>query len=643
MPGMNSGLSDTNPTLVAAFKSALLHQGLIVLALLILLALAWAAVREWVPVARPAGGSGRASSSLHRATAAAEPAGRRLLRIGFGVIWLLDGFLQAQPAMAAGLPSQVMQPAAASSPTWVQHVVNWAGTAWSFHPVQAGAAAVWIQLGIGAWLITAPSGRWSRMAGLVSGGWALLVWAFGEAFGGILAPGLTFLFGAPGAVLFYFVAGLLVALPLSSWRAPRLGRQILAALGLFFVGMAVLQAWPGRGFWQGRLHGQPGTLATMVGSMSSTSQPHFLSRLVSDFGSLDAAHGFGVNLVAVIAIALIGAGFLTGRLRLIRPALMLLLAFCLVDWILIEDLGFLGGVGTDPNSMIPVALLGVAGYLALVGAPDAVTGADVADAGHVTTANGATVAPGLLVTSGPQFAPAVANGEPGSPLARLARALAGASVRTVLALWAVAVVIVGAGPMAFAQASPEAAPIIAQAIDGNAAPLNFAAPAFMLTDQDGRRVSLASLRGKVVLLTFLDPVCTSDCPLIAQEFREADQVLGATSRNVEMVAIVANPVYRSVAYTQAFDRQEQLSGLPNWLYLTGTLSQLEQAWRNYAITAQILPAGGMIAHSDVAYVIDARGHTRYELNFDPGPGTLSTKSSFAAELAGAARQVMSSA
>ena len=70
-------------------------------------------------------------------------------------------------------------------------------------------------------------------------------------------------------------------------------------------------------------------------------------------------------------------------------------------------------------------------------------------------------------------------------------------------------------------------------------------------------MSLASLRGKVVLLTFLDPVCTTDCPLIAQEFRAAGQLLGAASKQVELVAIVANPVYHQVAYTQAFDRQEQ--------------------------------------------------------------------------------------
>ena len=70
-----------------------------------------------------------------------------MLRIGFGLLWVFDGLLQAQPGMAAGLPSQVIEPAAASSPHWVQHLVNWAGTAWSYHPIQAGAAAVWIQIG----------------------------------------------------------------------------------------------------------------------------------------------------------------------------------------------------------------------------------------------------------------------------------------------------------------------------------------------------------------------------------------------------------------------------------------------------------------------------------------------------------------
>jgi cytochrome oxidase Cu insertion factor (SCO1/SenC/PrrC family) len=217
---------------------------------------------------------------------------------------------------------------------------------------------------------------------------------------------------------------------------------------------------------------------------------------------------------------------------------------------------------------------------------------------------------------------------------------AAASFRTVASVGALGLIILGAAPMAAAQASRNADPILAESIAGSGAPLNFPAKGFQLTDQHGRTVSLASLRGKVVLLTFLDPVCTTDCPLIAQEFRAAGQLLGAASKQVELVAVVTNPVYYQVAYTQAFDRQEHLDQVPGWLYLTGSLPQLKQVWKDYDITAEVLPAGSMIGHQDVAYVIDQAGRVREELNTDPGPGTTATKSSFAVLLADAARQAL---
>jgi cytochrome oxidase Cu insertion factor (SCO1/SenC/PrrC family) len=630
MPGMNSGLSNTNQTIVAAFGRALLHQGLLIVLILAVLALAWVSVREFVPSAR----------GLARRAARPEPAGRKLLRIGFGFVWILDGLLQAQPAMAAGMPSNVIEPTAASSPHWVQHVVNWAGTSWSYHPIQAAAAAVWIQLGIGIWLVLAPAGRISRLAGLVSAGWGLVVWIFGESFGGIFAPGSSILFGTPGAALIYCAAGIAVALPDRQWRTPELGRRLLAGLGVFLVGMAVLQAWPGRGFWQGTAHGQPGSLMSMVTSMASTPQPRFLSGWLTGFESFDAAHGFAINLIVVVALAAIGAALLSGRPQLIRPAFAVGGALGLATWVLVQDLGFLGGLGTDPNSMIPLGLLAVGAYVAMR-RPLGPAEAAVATAETVGTAETA----GMLDTVG---ADEIGTDEPTGTRrlrldpAPLARLFGGASIWAVLSAWAAAIVLVGAGPMMLAQASPNADPIIAQAIDGNTAPMNFLAPAFSLTSQAGRQVSLASLRGKVVLLTFLDPVCTSDCPLIAQEFRAADQMLGASASRVQLVAIVANPIYRSIVYTRAFDSQELLSRLPNWLYLTGTLPQLQKTWSNYAIAADILPAGGMIAHTDVAYVIDAAGHTRAELDFDPGPGTASSVSSFAVELSDAARQYLGS-
>jgi cytochrome oxidase Cu insertion factor (SCO1/SenC/PrrC family) len=63
-------------------------------------------------------------------------------------------------------------------------------------------------------------------------------------------------------------------------------------------------------------------------------------------------------------------------------------------------------------------------------------------------------------------------------------------------------------------------------------------------------------------------------------------------------------------------------------------------WGSYGVTAQVEPAGAMVAHSELAFVIDQDGHIRQELNFNPGPATAATKSSFAAELADAARQLL---
>jgi cytochrome oxidase Cu insertion factor (SCO1/SenC/PrrC family) len=648
VPGMNSGLNPSNTILVSAFRSALFHQWAIVGIIFLLLLLSWGSTRSWVDARTKARAA--LTASWH------EPRARRLLRIGFGALWLFDGILQAQPQMAGGLPSQVMAPAAATSPAWVQHLVNWAGTIWSYHPVQAGAASVWIQVGIGMWLIFGVRGWPSRIAGLASVAWGLIVWAFAEAFGQVFAPGLTVLFGAPGAVLIYVVAGALIALPERVWQTRLTGRLILAGMGVFFAGMALLQAWPGRGFWQGKIGGQPGSLASMVQSMAGTSQPHPLEAIVSSFADFTTAHGFGVNLFAVLALAGLGAVFcasaLRGDARLARVGVIAGAVLCLADWVLIEDLGFLGGVGTDPNSMIPLILLFTSGWLALapapqpqevaqreIAAPDASVAPEAAEGLPVPVPDGAVPVPADGAVPVPAQRSATGTALP----ARLAAArdwVAALSGRSVAALGAVGVILVGAAPMAFASANPNADPIVAEALNGSSAPIDQPAPGFTLTSQTGHQVSLTSLRGKVVLMTFLDPVCTTDCPIIGQEFKAADTLLGAKASQTELVAVVANPTYLSTAFTAAFTRQEGFGNVPNWLYLTGSLSQLQRVWQNYGIEVENLPAGAMSAHNDIAYVISATGQIKQELDMDPGPGTETTQSSFAVLLADSVRQTI---
>ena len=288
----------------------------------------------------------------------------------------------------------MIEPTAGASPPWVQHVVRLGPGRLDHHPVPAGSAAVWIQVGLGVWLLAAPRGTLSRLAGLASVGWGLIVWVFGESFGGIFAPGLTWLTGAPGAVLIYVAAGALIALPARAWRSPRAGPADPGRAGALpgRDGGAAGPAEP-RVLAGASRHGQPGPLAAMVQSMARTPQPGFLSAWVAAFGAFDEAHGFAVNLFVVAALAVTGAAFLSGRPWLIRPALIAFTVLGLADWVLVEDLGFLGGLGTDPNSMIPFILLASGGYLALT--RPAPLGADVGAAAASAAAREAA-APAVL-------------------------------------------------------------------------------------------------------------------------------------------------------------------------------------------------------------------------------------------------------
>ncbi len=378
-----------------------------------------------------------------------------------------------------------------------------------------------------------------------------------------------------------------------------------------------MQAWPGRGFWQGNIGHQPGSLRQMLVSMSGTPQPAPLARLIDDFGSLVASHGFGINALTVAVLGILGVGLLAARRRFLLAVVIAAAVFCLADWVLVQDLGFLGGLGTDPNSMIPLLLLVVAGYLGVsrVAAP---TPAASTQAARPPSGWREQIKP-----------------------ARLAGQLAAMRATGILASWAVLLVLIGAAPMALAQVNTNADPIIAQAIGGSTAPLDTPAATFQLSDVNGQPVSLAGLRGKVLLLTCRDPVCTTDCPLLAQELRDADRLLGTKASKVEIVAIAANPLYYTAPYLRAFDQAEGLSGLRNWTYLTGSLSQLRRVWASYGVVVDTLPGGQMVAHNDLVFVIDGSGRVRFEFNADPGPGTATSLSSFAVEFAQSAQRAMS--
>ncbi len=146
----------------------------------------------------------------------------------------------------------------------------------------------------------------------------------------------------------------------------------------------------------------------------------------------------------------------------------------------------------------------------------------------------------------------------------------------------------------------------------NLAPLQSRrAPGFTLTGQDGKRVTLASFRGKAVLLGFYDSRCTQVCPLVAQMIRLAEKDLGPYASRVAFVGVNVNPAATSVADVRRFSVVHGLARLPNWYFLTGPAARLARVWRAYGIGVSLARGAAETVHSDYLYFLDPFGTERY--------------------------------
>jgi cytochrome oxidase Cu insertion factor (SCO1/SenC/PrrC family) len=139
------------------------------------------------------------------------------------------------------------------------------------------------------------------------------------------------------------------------------------------------------------------------------------------------------------------------------------------------------------------------------------------------------------------------------------------------------------------------------------------APAFRLRDESGRPISLRSLRGRPVILTFIDPVCRNLCPLEARVLSDAVQSL-PHSASAPIVSVSVNP-WADTRANFALDRQKWRLG-PSWRWAVGSYRQLAAVWRDYHIGVQVQRkvfagiAVHDVAHTEGAYVIDADGFER---------------------------------
>jgi protein SCO1 len=145
------------------------------------------------------------------------------------------------------------------------------------------------------------------------------------------------------------------------------------------------------------------------------------------------------------------------------------------------------------------------------------------------------------------------------------------------------------------------------------------APPLKLRDSLGRPLDLASLRGKVALITFLYTHCPDVCPTIAANLNTTLAKLGPAASKVQVVAVSADPKGDTPKTVAEFLAAHQMTG--KMRYLLGSAAALEKVWHAWGIIAKPDPTTkNAVAHSGLVYGIAASGKitTLYPANFKPG-------------------------
>jgi cytochrome oxidase Cu insertion factor (SCO1/SenC/PrrC family) len=120
---------------------------------------------------------------------------------------------------------------------------------------------------------------------------------------------------------------------------------------------------------------------------------------------------------------------------------------------------------------------------------------------------------------------------------------------------------------------------------------------FSLRDHDGAVVRSASLREKVVLLTFLDSQCTESCPILASQIGRTLELLSASERRrVFALAISTDPKEDTAASVRAFLRRNRALGKLHYVGGREPEPKLRRIWKQFHILSS-LESGEDTLHS----------------------------------------------
>ena len=145
------------------------------------------------------------------------------------------------------------------------------------------------------------------------------------------------------------------------------------------------------------------------------------------------------------------------------------------------------------------------------------------------------------------------------------------------------------------------------------------APAFALTDQAGRALALADLRGKVLAVSFIFTTCSDSCPILTAKMADMRRRLGTEfGPGINFVSITVDPLNDTPARLRDYASAHG-ADVPGWRFLTGKPDEIADVVRRYGAFARPSDRGG-IEHLFLTSLIDRRGYLRVQYlgwRFDP--------------------------
>jgi protein SCO1/2 len=137
------------------------------------------------------------------------------------------------------------------------------------------------------------------------------------------------------------------------------------------------------------------------------------------------------------------------------------------------------------------------------------------------------------------------------------------------------------------------------------------APAFNLTTQDGSTLSLADLRGKVVVVNFIFTNCADSCPLLTSKLVTIQNHLGAKfEAAVFFVSITVDPEVDSPEVLRHY--AEAMGTDPNgWAFLTGAPENVRRVARQYGVVED-KRSDGNVDHNLTTSIVDRDGVLRVQ-------------------------------